>query len=530
MTRETIARVNALHGIEPGPRSNVLHELRVKEAQFSQALVLALGLSMRAEVAATSVEPGKSATVHVEVESSSGEAVMVRASYLTAFVSTEVGRSAETRAAAGEGSVPVGKSQPYRKDLTYAFAEGTPGTRPYFSRSDMEKPFYEVGEARLRNAPLAPAALTAHVEMEYGGVLIEMVRVAGLTGEKVYQPLQVVPAVSVSVTPGAGVVPEGERSFRVETQLRDGSAPSSEGAVTLEAPKGWKVVPGSASWKPTGTAEARSVPFTVEPGRIEPQTSYRLSAVARYGGKEYREGFAEVGYPGLVRDHLYSPATYRARGVEVKVPPGLRVAYLPGTGDAVEASLGDIGIHATRLTVAEIASGKLGSFDALILGVRAYAAQKELPKVTAKLMEFANGGGVVVVQYQSGEFVGEDAPYPLSLGGGIAERVVEEDAPVRLETPASQVLSWPNKITEKDFNGWVEERGHGFLREWDGRYEAVTEVHDAGQDPQKGGLLVAKIGKGAYVYCAYALYRQMPEGVPGAFRLMANMVSLGKRP
>ncbi len=191
--------------------------------------------------------------------------------------------------------------------------------------------------------------------------------------------------------------------------------------------------------------------------------------------------------------------------------------------------LEDIGIHPVTVSVADIAAGRLAGFDALLMGVRSYAAQKDLPGVTGKLMEFANGGGVVVVQYQTPEYDGSDAPYPLSLGSS-PEKVVEEDSRVQLLTPGEQVLRWPNQISEKDFGGWVEERGHDFMREWDPRYEAVTEVHDAGQDPQKGGLLVAKVGKGAYVYCAYALYRQLPEGVPGAFRIMANLVSLGKRP
>ena len=132
------------------------------------------------------------------------------------------------------------------------------------------------------------------------------------------------------------------------------------------------------------------------------------------------------------------------------------------------------------------------------------------------------------MQYNTAEFSGAEAPYPMSLG--VAEKVVEEHAPVRLLEPGSQLLRWPNCISEHDFDGWVEERGHGFMEQWDPRYVAVTEVHDAGQDPQRGGLLVAPVGKGVYVYCAYALYRQLPEGVPGAFRLLANLVSLGRRP
>lgn len=257
-------------------------------------------------------------------------------------------------------------------------------------------------------------------------------------------------------------------------------------------------------------------------------TERTLTAVAESSGKTYREGYHAVGYPGIIRDDLYEAAETRVRGVEVTVPNGLKVAYLPGTGDAVEQSFAQMGVRATQVTVGDIAAGKLAGFDSLVMGVRAYAAHKDLPGVTAQVMAFARAGGVVVVQYNTAEYGGVDAPYPLSLG--TSEKVVEEAAPVRLLDPKSQVLRWPNTLTEHDFDGWVEERGHGFMGDWDPKYQAVTEVHDAGQDPQRGGLLVAPVGKGAYVYCAYALYRQLPEGVPGAFRLLANMVSLGRRP
>ena len=134
-----------------------------------------------------------------------------------------------------------------------------------------------------------------------------------------------------------------------------------------------------------------------------------------------------------------------------------------------------------------------------------------------------------MLEYNTAEFGARDAPYPLELGGA-AEKVVDETDRVSLLTPAAQVLTWPNRISERDFDGWIEERGHGFMTSWDERYQAPTEVRDPGQDAQRGGLLVAPYGKGVYVYCAYALYRQWPEGVPGSYRLLANMVSLGRRP
>ena len=158
------------------------------------------------------------------------------------------------------------------------------------------------------------------------------------------------------------------------------------------------------------------------------------------------------------------------------------------------------------------------------LGVRAYAAQPGLAAANGQLLKYAKNGGVVIVQYNLGQF--DYGPYPYSLGN--AEKVVDEKAPVQLLMPESAVLSWPNKITPRDFDGWVEERGHGFMESWDPRYQALLEMHDPEQDPQKGGLLVAKTGKGAYVYVALALYRELPEGVPGAYRLFANLLSLGK--
>jgi hypothetical protein len=162
----------------------------------------------------------------------------------------------------------------------------------------------------------------------------------------------------------------------------------------------------------------------------------------------------------------------------------------------------------------------------VVLGVRAYATHSGLAAANGKLLEYAKNGGVVIVQYNLGQF--DYGPYPLTMGA--AEKVVDETAPVELLKPDNPLLSWPNKISTRDFDGWVEERGHGFMESWDPRYEALVETHDPGQDPQKGGLLVAKTGKGVYIYEGLALYRELPEGVPGAYRLFANLLSAGKKP
>ncbi len=539
MTRELIARVSAMRGVSERERYDVLHELRVKETQFNDALGAALGLELRAVPEGLEARgsgepglllvPGSGYKVRVELRNGSGTAVEVSRCHVEMEVDSAAAKREEgvdfCAGLRGAGAVP-GNVERVASGVVPTDAKGD---RVPFTKKTAEQPFYEVDDPKMRDAALALPAMTAWMDVRYGGVPLRLGRVVGEEVAGAYQPLSVVPGMSVSVTPRAGVVPLSERSFPVTVRVKSAEAGGAQGLVELQLPSGWRSEPSSVEFETKGAGEERAIPFQVTPGPLG-ERAYTLTALAmsRRNGKEYREGYRAVGYPGIARDNLYSPATYRTRGVDVKVPAGLKVAYLPGTGDAVEMALGGIGIQATTVSVADILAGRLAGFDALVMGVRAYAAQKELPSATAKLLEFAGAGGVVVLQYQSGEFQGRDAPYPLSLGG--SEKVVEEDSRVQLLAPGSQVLSWPNGITERDFAGWVEERGHGFMGEWDSRYEAVTEVHDAGQDPQRGGLLVARVGKGAYVYCAYALYRQMPEGVPGAYRLMANMVSLGRRP
>jgi hypothetical protein len=182
-----------------------------------------------------------------------------------------------------------------------------------------------------------------------------------------------------------------------------------------------------------------------------------------------------------------------------------------------------MGVAPHLLTPAELASGDLSTWNVIVIGIRAYSVRPDLAVAQPRLDEFVRQGGTLIVEYQSATF---PAPLPLAMGR-TPERVVDEQAPVKLLAPANPLLSSPNVITAADFNDWVEERGHSFLDTWDPGYTALTETADAGQDPQRGGLLVAHPGKGTYIYVAYALYRQLPELVPGAYRLLANLLSAG---
>ncbi|WP_353070846.1 PIG-L family deacetylase [Tunturiibacter gelidiferens] len=540
-TDELIAKVDA-SGLTAREKYDLLHELRVKRMQFNDAIVQALGISLRAQVAVkadsgpfarfgdgadtfVTAVPGQSFAVKMLVVNGSKVPVTLKA----AGLASSAGATYEDSGAkAGEGAKTIVSGVAFEDLFQVKLPADAAVTRPPFTRPGIEQAYYDVSDPAMRNASLALPALTAWVTVDYDGVDVKLGqevqtlhRVTGLG--TVYEPLVVAPAISVAVSPSAGVVPLTEKTLMVTAKVKSNVKGTATGTVKLELPKGWTASPEQAEFSLVKDGDSVDVPFVVTPGKMA-ETAYTMTAVASYEGKEYREGYKTVGYAGLLPANLYRPATYRARGADVKVAPGLKVGYLPGTGDEVQASLENLGVHATTLTMGDVAGGKLSGYDVVVLGVRAYAAHPGLAAANGQLLQYAKNGGVVIVQYNLGNF--DYGPYSYSLGD--AEKVVDERAPVRLLVPESLVLSWPNKITERDFDGWVEERGHGFMGTWDSQYVAPLETHDPGQDPQKGGLLVAKTGKGAYVYVAFALYRELPEGVPGAYRLFANLLSLGK--
>jgi hypothetical protein len=538
-TDELIAKVEA-SGLTDREKYDLLHELRVKRVQFNDAIVQALGLSLRAQVAGkadggpftrfgdgsdtfVTAVPGQSFGVQIRVANGSKVPVTLK----DAGLASNAGATFEDAGAKAAGKTVV-SGEAYDDSFQVKLPEDAKVTRPPFTRPGIEQSYYDVADPALRNASLPLPALTAWVTLDYDGVEVklgqEVQTLHRVTGQgTVYEPLVVAPAISVAMSPSAGVVPLTEKTLMVSAKVKSNVKGAATGAVKLELPKGWTASPEKAEFSLAKDGDSVDVPFVVTPGKMA-EKAYTMTAVASFGGKDYREGYKTVGYAGLLPANLYRPATYRARGTDVKVAPGLKVGYLPGTGDEVQASLENLGVHAATLTMNDVAAGKLSGYDVVVLGVRAYAAHPGLAAANGQLLQYAKNGGVVIVQYNLGNF--DYGPYSYSLGE--AEKVVDEKAPVKLVVPDSPVLSWPNKITERDFDGWVEERGHGFMGTWDAQYVAPLETHDPGQDPQKGGLLVAKTGKGAYVYVALALYRELPEGVPGAYRLFANLLSLGK--
>jgi LmbE family N-acetylglucosaminyl deacetylase len=544
-TRELSNSVHASGLEEPG-KSDVLFELGVKEHQFQKALSAALGLQFDAVVAPEKAPSGPFAafrgpsatfTIAIPDQSFGVEARLYNESPETLNVErvdvlATDGKAWTIRQEGGKKS----DWAPGQEELV-KFAVTAPSdaslTRPYFSRPDEEQAYYNLNDERYRNLSLAPYPLRAILHVDYRGAPLEMEQVvhsvSRIEGIGIMEdPLIVGPALSVSVSPAAGAVPLTSRQFAFTCTLHTNVKGPASGVLRLRLPEGWQSNPPQAPFSFARDGENQTLTFQVMPNGIKPQR-YEIKAVADYKGKTFEEGYRLVGYPGVRPYPYYRPASYEAVGVDVKIAPGLRVAFLPGTGDDVPRALEDLGLDVRILSANDVETGDLSSYDAIVLGVRAYTVQPELRWANARLLDYVKNGGILLVQYNLNNFDGNVGPYPFSLGSN-PQKVVDEGSAVELLEPKDPAFVWPNRISTTDFKGWIEERGHGFMKTWDPHYQALVETHDPDQDPQKGGLLVARYGKGAYIYDAFALYRQLPSGVSGAYRILANLVSLGKNP
>jgi LmbE family N-acetylglucosaminyl deacetylase len=546
-TEELIDRVKTSR-LSEEEKYNVIHELETKRAQFNNAIVESLGIAMRAVVEPDRelsslmamfmgppdtfrlAIPGQSFGVRVTLANQTPENVDISRVYLEGPPGDENWWTVRTDKPAS-GTIASRANIDTRFKVTAS--ESIPYTRPYFTRPSIEQPYYDILNSKYLGRPTAPYPLAAWAELKYRDVTVKLGRVVQTTQRAnglgvVYEPLAVAPAISVQLAARAGIVPLGSKSFPLSVTIHSNVKGPATGSVELQLPDGWRSAPPSRPFQTSKDGEDQSVAFSVLPAGLG-EKPYDIRAIAKYDGKQYREGYHVAGYPGLRPYFLYDPSTYKTTGVDVKIAPGLKVACITGTGDDVPASLHNLGINVSFLAAADLANADLSKFDAILLGVRTYAARPDLITYNQRLLDYVKNGGVMIVQYNTPEYDKNYGPYPYHMGEN-PEEVTDENSQVDILDSSNPVFTWPNKITAADFRNWIEERGSKFMTTWDPHYEALLETHDPSQAPQKGGFLYAKYGKGIYIYNAYAFYRELPEGVPGAYRLMANMLSLAKNP
>jgi len=538
---------NLLKDVEPSPlpqteKFNLLHELRIKRVQLNNALNLALNVSavlIPSEGGQVEAVPGKPLTVQAELAALSAPELALQG----AFLEVETVGSKSTLPAVTKG--PSRNDKEVNLEWHVLLPAEADITRPYFGRINSEEAIYRLDPTDpRRNAPATPAPLTVLLKFEDAGVPIELRRIVAAASTSKALPqeqVSIVPRLAISLSPAIAVDSTSEkRLMPIETTITvQSNVPGTQGSVGYHYPGDWKVSIGKPDFSFSNSEQPSHIAASVLPvGLVSSKSPFddlHVRFIADENPRPKRDigfdkGYRSVGYPGIPHTNLYRLADLRVVGVDVTTAPQLHIAYLPGTGDEVPQFLPSLGITPTILKPSDLTLANLKQYDAILLGVRAYAAHPELSgSGSDPLNAYAKQGGIVIAQYNT-SFNPASAPFPYSLPGDSAHNVVEEDQPVHILAPESPLLTWPNRITPADFNSWVEERGHGFASDWSPEYQPLLEMHDPDQDPQKGGLLLAKVGKGAYIYCALALYRQLPEGVPGAYRLIANLLSYAKNP
>lgn len=500
--------------------------LQQKEDDFAETLRLAAGLVVDVLVSDDTVVPGQEFDLTVSVTNGGP----YNLSGLRA--STGLPRGWTIAPSATTGSLSAGQrlDQKYKVKVSSA----ADFTQPYWLRQPRRGDRFVWPNVPAGALPMDDVLLPTRAEVDLQGTTIvmkrhaEFRRVDRMFGEQ-RTAVKVIPSLSVGVSPDIAVVPlKGSRQKEFTVNVENQNPAAVTGEVSLVLPAGWAVAPSSRPLNFKQQGEKASLQFTVS---VPPASGdFVVQAVVKSGNQEFRSGYTTIAYPHIETRNVYSPAESKVEVLDVATTIS-SVGYVEGTGDAIPDAMRQLGISVTMLSPKDIATADLSKFPAIVLGVRAYAVRDDLRAYNKRLLDYVSNGGTLVVQYNRANEVGniQIAPYPITMANvnqNNTERVTHEDAPIKILDPANPVLNVPNKITDKDFQGWVDERGTFFLRSWDPRYVPLLESNDPGEPVRDGGLVVGKYGKGTYVYAGYSFFRQLPAGVKGAYRLFANLVSV----
>jgi len=428
----------------------------------------------------------------------------------------------------------VAPGETAEEKTSLAVPAGTPLTLPYFLRRPMRGDLYDWSAASgaERGQPFGPAPLTARFHFTVRGVAVDLDREVvyrrrdEALGE-VRRPLRVVPKVEVAFADHLVMWPLGRRASRqLAVTLTSRSTAAESGRQEVTAPAGWPTVPAVPFHLDPGASANLDVALA-PPARLAPGRYPLTLSAALDSGERIAVAVPVIDYPHIRPTPRPEPATLALSAAEIALPPLHRVGYVRGASDMVPEYLAQVGVPIALLSPADLGSGDLSGYDAIVVGSRAYETDPALVRANARLLDYARQGGLVIVQYQQYPFVqGKFAPFPLDIARP-HDRVTDETAPVALLDPASPVFTTPNRIGPADWEGWVQERGLYFAHTWDPAYRPLLAMADPGGPRLEGGLLVATVGKGTYVYTGLALFRQLPAGVPGAYRLFANLLALG---
>jgi LmbE family N-acetylglucosaminyl deacetylase len=493
------ARLNKL------PTDPVIDE---KRQQLDRILQTCLGLSVQTTVAQAEVVPGES--LKMQHRATVKSAVPVRWMGV---------RYPITKAQINE-PIDLKSDQETTRDQTQTLPANLPLSQPYWLREDGTAGMFRVDEASLIGQPINPPSFPIEQIFEVGGqtLVIPDEPVAGPRNRQ----LDVIPPVALNFGSDVQLFAAGaSHPATVEvTAYRAGAA----GILHLEAPSGWTVSPSTQNFNLAAVGDHAKFTFTIQgPPQL---ASADIIAHVEINGRQFDNKRVEINYPHIPFLLLQPPARLKAIGIDLAIR-GKNVGYIAGAGDSVAESIEQMGYTVTELAGTDLTAEKLKGLDAVVIGIRAFNVRKDLATGMPALFDFIKAGGNVIAQYNrpDGLQTNQLAPYDLRIAN---LRVTDRNSTMTFLAPDHPVVNTPNKITAADFQGWVQERGIYFPQTWDAKFTPIFACNDSGESPLKGSLLVADYGKGHFIYTGLVFFRELPAGVPGAYRLMANLVSLGK--
>ena len=529
--------------LNPESKLDLLTRIATKQQQAETALNLALGVTLsglastagqqdlpKGSGVQASVSPGQDFTVALTFRNGSKQPVRVD------HIALEVPpgwSTINTR----KNSETVAPGRDLHADFHLRVPKKTPYTRPYWHRDNPEtESVNHIDDEKYATLPFPPPALRARVEYSAGSGSLRgngeiSTAVLGTfvddSGKQEFHPVAVLPDYSVMLDPGTQVIStHNGGKTTVTVAVTSDQTRAARGVLRLELPTGWKSEPAQLAVASKARGEKQEFQFAVTPANLQ-QGRATLRAVLESEGEKYSEGYTLVSREDLGSFYYYQPARQKVSIVDVQVPHDLKVGYVMGAGDDIPTVLKQIGMDVTLIPAEKLGTADLSQYGTIVLGIRAYDTQKEIAANNKKLLDFVSAGGTLVVQYDTavGDFNGgKFTPYSAELSRA---RVSVEEAPVTILAPDDSIFHYPNTIIQHDFDGWVQERGLYFMDKWDSQFTPLLACHDPGEEEQKGGLLRAQYGKGTYIYAAYAFFRQLPAGVPGAVRLYVNILSAG---